>query len=167
MSKKQFVIADPHFGHKGIITFENGRNFKTIEDHDDCIIYNWNSVVSPEDTVYVLGDVAMNRRCIATVGRCNGRKILIKGNHDIFKLKDYAPYFEDIRAYKIFPDKKMILSHIPIHTQCMDRWDINVHGHLHGENVIDPDDAFNDRRYRCVSCEQVKFTPVNLEDLIL
>lgn len=157
MTKKIFVIADTHFGHKGILTFakKDGhklRDFNTTEEHDDHIVACWNSVVGEHDTVYVLGDVAINRRCISTIGRCNGRKILIKGNHDIFKLKDYTPYFEDIRAYKIFPMHGIILSHIPIHPQCMDRWILNMHGHLHDENI-------NDKRYECVSCEQVDYHP--------
>jgi len=170
MPKKQFVIADTHFGHKGIITFTNKtgcriRPFDTIEKHDDFIVYQWNSVVGTEDTVYVLGDLAMNRKSIATIDRCNGRKILIKGNHDIFKLKDYTPYFEDIRAYKIFPKEGIILSHIPIHPDCMDRWKVNVHGHLHANNVIDPDDCFGGRRYKCVSCEQINYKPVVIEEI--
>ncbi|MGA1873758.1 MAG: hypothetical protein ACMUHY_08805, partial [Thermoplasmatota archaeon] len=39
-------------------------------------------------------------------------KVLIKGNHDIFKLTDYTKYFRDIRGYHVM--NGLILSHIPI-----------------------------------------------------
>lgn len=164
-----FTIADLHFGHFGIITFENGRvQFKTTEEHDQFIIDNWNAVVKPQDKVYVLGDVAMNRRCISTIDRCNGKKILIKGNHDEpFKLKEFTPYFEDVKAYKIFSKEKVILSHIPIHPQCMTRWRLNIHGHLHDDFIFEsPLVSVPDSFYKCVSCEQINYTPVKIEDLI-
>lgn len=51
---------------------------------NEVIIDNWNSVVSPGDTVYHLGDVALGQidKSLACVSRLNGYKILILGNHD-------------------------------------------------------------------------------------
>lgn len=161
---RTFVIADTHFGHAGVCQFQDGegkplRPWDAPEEMDEALVDNWNSVVNPADRVYVLGDLAINRRGIATVGRCNGRKVLVKGNHDIFKLKDYLPFFDDIRAYVVQPKNGLIMSHIPIHPQNMERWKLNIHGHTHAWTLPDP-------KYRCVSVEQIGFTPLDLQEII-
>lgn len=50
-----YYIADMHFGHDNIRRLSN-RPFKTIEEMDRTIIDNWNSRVSDNDDVYILGD---------------------------------------------------------------------------------------------------------------
>lgn len=167
MSRRTWVVADTHFGHQLMTTL---RPWPTIEEHDQAIIDNWNSVVGETDRVYVLGDVAMNRRHLPTIGKCNGKKVLVKGNHDIFKLKDYLPYFDDIRAYVVKPKHGLVMSHIPIHPGSMERWKLNVHGHLHEYQVQSPSGQYNgkhpDPRYRCVSMEQIGYTPILLDSLL-
>jgi calcineurin-like phosphoesterase family protein len=170
---KTWVVADTHFGHQLMTTL---RPWDTIEEHDEALIDNWNGVVGETDRVYVLGDVAMNRRHLPTIGRCNGKKVLVKGNHDIFKLKDYLPFFDDIRAYVVKPKIGVILSHIPIHPQSLERWKLNVHGHLHEHHVqhdLRIDDTGRgvlrggyDTRYKRVSLEQINYTPILLDSLI-
>lgn len=167
MSGRTWLIADPHFGHANIINFKRDdgtplRPFKSVEEMDDTIVNNWNAVVDPKDRVYVLGDVVMNRQCLHTLYRLQGRMVLVKGNHDIFSLKDYAPFFDDIRAYVVKKDKhgrKVILSHVPIHPDSVGRWGINIHGHLHYQTVDDP-------RYKCVSVEHTNYTPVEWNALL-
>lgn len=140
------------------------------------MISSWNSVVRPNDTVYHLGDVVINKKALPLVGRCNGRKILIKGNHDIFDIKDYLTYFEDVRAYKVFPKEKFICSHIPIHPSEFGRMGVNVHGHTHTNKVlkeIEVDtgigalpDFVPDDRYFCVCVEPLNYTPIELTELM-
>jgi calcineurin-like phosphoesterase family protein len=89
-------------------------------------------------------------------GRLNGRKALVRGNHDIFELKLYAKYFDQIYGVKVFDD--MILSHIPLHPESIARWGFNVHGHLHANSMNDP-------RYLCVSVEQTDYRPITLEQV--
>lgn len=159
-----FFISDTHFGHAGIITFQHDnkplRPFSTIEEHDETLVNNWNNKVGVRDTVYHLGDVVMNRKALPILDRLNGRKVLIKGNHDIFPLKDYVKYFDDIRAYKVMTEHGIICSHIPIHPESLARWKINIHGHLHG-NIL------ADNRYLSVCCEQVNYIPISLHELLL
>lgn len=166
MSTRAFVVSDTHFGHKlmGVGIEPDGekiRPFASVEEHDETIVERWNAVVKPQDRVYHLGDVAINRRAVATLGRCNGRIALIKGNHDIFKLKDYLPYVDDIRAYRVFTDTPvmMVLSHIPIHAESMGRFGMNAHGHTH-KRILE------DRRYRNVCLEQTGYAPIRLDQLI-
>ena len=54
---KYFFIADTHFGHSEIMNYEN-RPFSSVEEMDNTIISNWNSVVSDNDKVFVLGDLS-------------------------------------------------------------------------------------------------------------
>lgn len=161
-----FTIADLHFFHKNIITFmdETGnklRDFESILEHDETLIANWNKVVSPTDKVYVLGDVAINKKGLPLLSRLNGIKnsSLIAGNHDIFGTDEYLRYFKAVRGSRVFREPKFIMTHIPVHESELDRFKINVHGHLH--NKIVPDD-----RYICVSAEHTNFTPLSFDELI-
>lgn len=170
---KTWLISDTHFGHRNILTFMRSdstplRSFDSIEEMDEAIIDNWNRVVGDKDRVYHLGDVAINRRCLQILGRLKGRIALIKGNHDIFKLKDYAQYVDDIRAYNILDG--CILSHIPVHPESLRRFGCNIHGHLHYGRVLKnvkhgliPSNI--DNRYYNVSCEMVNFTPIDWEEV--
>lgn len=173
MSGRTWVCADHHFGHRNILTFtrDDGtmlRSFASIEEHDETIIANHNALVDPKDRVYMLGDLAMHRSAVKTVSRLNGRLVLVKGNHDIFKLKEYAPYFDDIRAYVVQLDQqknKVILSHIPIHPESLGRWGVNIHGHLHARRVLDAKGNI-DPMYKCVSLEHTNFSPREIHQVL-
>lgn len=160
MANNVFLISDTHFGHKNICNFLRAdgvtklRPWNSPEEMDEVMVERWNAVVKPGDKVYHLGDVAINRRCLPTMDRLNGRKVLIKGNHDIFKLTDYTKHFYDVRAYHVLD--MFIMSHIPLHTANLGRFKGNVHGHMH-EHVID------DPRYKSVCVEQVDYTPIAFE----
>lgn len=78
---------------------------------NEALINNWNSVVTSSDTVYVLGDVALKRTSWVFLNLLNGRKILISGNHDIYEVKEYLKYFDDVRGYMI---KENMNFHIPL-----------------------------------------------------
>lgn len=164
---KTFVIADLHFGHQGMCNFtrDDGsklRPWTYYKDMDDALVANWNAVVTKDDKVYVLGDVAMHHRSIAKIGECNGDKVLIKGNHDQGKLSQYAPFFRDIRAY--WQLSKCLLSHIPIHPESLGRWRANIHGHTHYRRVLLGTEY--DPRYICVSVEHTNYAPRLWDDVL-
>ena len=174
MSHNVFFVSDTHFGHANIIKFtdNNGnriRPFDSIEEHDETLVRNWNSVVQPNDRVYHLGDVVINRKFLPILGRLNGRKKLVKGNHDIFNLKDYAPYFEDILAYRVFPKEGIICSHIPVHVDNLERFPLNVHGHTHSNFVKTTQFSSKgtpDPRYLNICVEHTNWTPVSFDFLL-
>ena len=154
-----FLTADTHFGHKGVCQFlrDDGtklRPWNDPDEMDEAMVAAWNDTVRPGDKVYHLGDVVINRKALNTLRRLNGDKVLIKGNHDIFRLEDYLPHFRDIRAYHVMD--KFILSHIPVHADSKGRFRGNIHGHLHARTIPDP-------WYRCVSVEQTDFRPILFE----
>lgn len=137
------------------------RPFDSLEHMHDVLVERWNKVVHVKDTVYHLGDVAIPRSGLQVLERLNGRKILIRGNHDIFKLRDYAKYFEDIRGCH-FRDG-LVFSHIPLHRDCFisERYKGNVHGHLHRYRVKYQEEI--DPLYFSACVEVNDFTPVPWE----
>ena len=177
MSMNRFLISDTHFGHTNTwekFTLTDGsplRPFTSTEEMDEIMVDNWNKTVRSNDTVYHLGDVVIAKRNLETVKRLNGRKILIRGNHDIFKDKDYYEAgFEQIHGVRVFVDQ-FILSHIPLHPDCVsERFKRNVHGHLHGNRIMwapkHPKQLEIDPRYLSVCVEQINFTPISFDDVM-
>ena len=169
MSGKTWVAADHHFGHPNILRFMDsngvkirGSRFADTDEHDEYLIKVHNERVHPQDRVYLLGDVCISRRNIHKMGRLNGRIVLVKGNHDIFKLSDYTPYVDDVRACVVKKDhdgNKVILSHIPIHPDSLGRWGTNIHGHYHQNKLDDP-------RYICVSLEHTNYFPIEFQEAL-
>jgi calcineurin-like phosphoesterase family protein len=98
--------------------------------------------------------------------RLNGDKVLIRGNHDIFRDEEYRQHFRELRAYHVM--NGMILSHIPIHSDSLGRFGVNIHGHLHANRVMAEvwGEYEIDRRYHCVCVEQTDFKPILFEDVI-
>lgn len=155
-----FSIGDTHFGHRGIINFSATkpfRPFETIEEHDAEIVRRWNSVVGKKDTVFHHGDFCFGKRNLAIAAELNGDKRLIMGNHDCYATEDYLKYFT--KLYGSVEYKGMILSHIPVHPGQLQRWYMNVHGHLHTNTIDDP-------RYFNVSCEQINLTPIPFDEIL-
>lgn len=176
-----FLVSDTHFGHLGVCRFMRNdgvtklRPWDTPEEMDEEMIRRWNERVRPNDKVYHLGDVVINRRALPTLARLNGDKVLIRGNHDIFRDTEYREYFRELRAYHVM--NGMILSHIPIHEESLGRFGTNIHGHLHANRVMKRASTtaefvergskeWIDPRYHCVCVEHTDFTPILFEDVI-
>jgi calcineurin-like phosphoesterase family protein len=175
-----FLVSDTHFGHAGVCKFtrDDGvtklRPWTDPDEMDEEMVRRWNDRVRPNDKIYHLGDVVINRRALKTLARLNGDKVLIRGNHDIFPDTEYREYFRELRAYHVM--NGMILSHIPLHDESLGRFGTNIHGHLHANRVRKPR-GFDvktgtilysteiDPRYWCACVEQTDFAPILLEDV--
>jgi calcineurin-like phosphoesterase family protein len=157
-----FFIADLHLGHRNILRFEGGRQefASSVEEHDEKLVDNWNKVVTKNDTVWVLGDVAFGKESLKHVGRMHGYKRLVLGNHDHYATESYLQYFN--KVYGAATTKEgWILTHIPVHPSQLDsRFTANVHGHLHRNTIPDP-------RYQCVSVERTDYAPISYEEVCL
>ena len=177
-----FLVSDTHFGHAGVCRFTRAdgctplRPWDDAAEMDEAMVKAWNERVKPTDKIYHCGDVVINRRALSIMDRLNGDKVLIRGNHDIFKDEDYRKYFRDLRAYHIM--NGLILSHIPIHPESLGRFGCSIHGHLHANRVmkpagVDPNTGEIlygneiDPRYYNVSVEQLPdFAPILFEDVL-
>ena len=138
-----YLTSDLHFNHMNILKYEpESRPFSSIEEMNETIIQNWNEVVTANDTVYVLGDMAMGmiEDAIPLIKRLNGKIILIRGNHDTKKrleaFKEIGIEVYDI-FYLPYKGKYFIMCHFPIASKefiDMVRYDnsevVNLYGHL-------------------------------------
>ena len=181
MMPSVFLVSDTHFGHAGVCRFTRNdgvtklRPWTDPEEMDEFMVRAWNERVRPNDKVYHLGDVVINRKALKILARLNGDKVLIRGNHDIFPDVEYREYFRELRAYHVM--NGMILSHIPVHAESLGRFGVNIHGHLHANRVkrargVDARTGEvlysdeNDVRYHCVCVEQTDFSPILFEDVV-
>lgn len=156
-----FFIGDTHFGHRGILTYEDVRAFETVDDMNQYLITEWNKVVGKKDKVFHLGDFCFGKRYLPIAGELNGRKHLVMGNHDIYAAHDYLEYFDKLSGCVHY--NGMILTHIPVHPHQLDkRFWANVHGHYHSRTF----DRIG-KRYVNVSCENLpNMAPIPLDEVI-
>lgn len=134
----------------------------------------WNKTVGPKDHVFHLGDFVINRKYLSIAEQLNGIKTLIKGNHDNFKLEEYAKYFKDIKGSHVLAG--FLCTHIPVHPNQFHRWPGNIHGHLHTNHVMREVEVETgvgmmnglerDPRYMNVCVEQTEYRPISLETVV-
>jgi calcineurin-like phosphoesterase family protein len=93
-----WFTSDLHLGHVRIIELCK-RPFANVDEMNEAIIENWNSVVKDGDRVYVLGDVALGTiaNSLPLCQRLNGLKYLIPGNHD----RVWSSYGKKIRELDV------------------------------------------------------------------
>lgn len=133
-----FFISDTHFFHRNILKLGRGRPFSSTEEMNERIVQNWNATIKAEDTVYHLGDVAFGKFEDAKeiVQKLNGRKILIKGNHDRSANRMIEMGFVECHNSFVIEAEcgKLYLSHKPlVESETLKIFDcrFNFHGHIH------------------------------------
>lgn len=195
-----YFISDLHFFHSNIFKYEPIRKEK-FENHQAYIkkiVENWNSVVNKDDEVYIVGDLFVgfnqfkkdlkieneSEKEIAKkiLSKLNGKKYLIKGNHD----KKTNSWYEDTGIEEVllskpltFNNKNYFLLHYPICDEytskskdldylkivkaelqnCGDF--IIIHGHTHSNVWCQNCDL----KHFNVSIEQIDFTPISIKDV--
>lgn len=177
-----FFTSDLHFGHLNIIKYCN-RPFADTDEMDEYLIRAWNETVSATDTVFVLGDVALGSidKSLSRLGRLQGRKILVSGNHDRcwmyskrsdeWRERYLNEGFDEIHEEMVYDlaGEEVILSHFPYKGDSHEverfpaarpedagKW--LFHGHVH--------DAFAQRgRQVNVGVDVRNFRPISAEAL--
>lgn len=139
---KVLFTSDLHFTHRSIVQYTNRGVDTTQEDHDEWLIDLWNKQVDKDTIVYNLGDYVFNARKFekfeAIDKRLNGKKILVRGNHDNRKVFDKSGHeWYDLKGFNI-DGHHFVMCHFPLAI-----WDKrhhgawHLHGHSHGGYVID------------------------------
>lgn len=170
---KIFITSDCHFNHNNILKYEPiSRNFKDIEEMNETIISNWNSVVLEEDTVYVCGDLCLGAidKIAPIIERLNGNITLIRGNHDSKRRIEVYEYLgiivKDI-DYISYKGKFFILCHFPITNDefrkmiCQNNSEVvSLYGHVHSSAPK----GYVDGTYH-VGMDTNDLTPISLEQI--
>lgn len=76
-----FFTSDWHLGWESTLVYDE-RPFQTPEEQNQDLVKRFNNMVKPEDTTYFLGDMGKPKDLLEVLPQLNGKKILIRGNHD-------------------------------------------------------------------------------------
>ena len=174
-----FLTSDLHFNHDREFVWKV-RGFESVQEMNETIVENWNSVVGPDDDVYVLGDLCLGgggplvlQKNKILIEALNGRIHIIRGNHDteprvrmyetctnvvdVVKWADMLHY----RGYHFY------LSHFPTLTGNLEKESLkqctcNLFGHTHQTTNFHLDMPF---MYH-VGVDSHNCYPVALDDII-
>lgn len=152
--KIKAFYSDPHYGHENIISFCS-RPFWDVEHMERSFVEKYNKIITDIDDVCIwVGDSFFCRKEEAKkiMSKLNGKKILIKGNHDM-KESDMLYVGFDIVCEKMFikiDGHKCLICHYPwktLNEDINDRYKdkrpekdghtILIHGHTHSSKKFD------------------------------
>jgi len=163
-----YFTSDLHLGHENIIRLTN-RPFVCVEDMNNKLIHNYNSIVHKNDLVYILGDLTYKisvDKSNKLIQQLKGRKVLILGNHD---LKYDSHLFEDILDYKEFNQNKIkyVLMHYPLMSwnDSYKNKSIHLHGHIHAQYVYNLKNRHDNILRYDVGVDANNYFPVSLTSI--
>ena len=154
---EMWLWSDLHLGHAMTISVFN-RPYKTPDEMDNALFRAWRRVVQPDDTVAVLGDVAiggLSGRRLKQLRAAPGRKILVVGNHEFDgTFEGHLDGFDEVFSSVYVPgNPELLLTHVPLRD--IPEGCVNVHGHRHAG-------APPETRHIDVAVEQVEYRPRSL-----
>ena len=128
-----WFTADYHFYHSNIIKY-CFRPFRDIYEMEYELIKRNNEVVKKDDILYVIGDIALPNKVTkykleTTIAALNGKKYLIRGNHDKYSDDFYKKIgFEEV--YDMLKVEEFNLVHDPamVNLNLREKWLV---GHVH------------------------------------
>lgn len=157
-----YFIADTHFSEENIRLYEN-RPFVSVTEMNRALVQRWNERVNKEDEVYVLGDFGADGQEALFLGQLNGKKFLVKGNHDIRTNQYYRDCgFEEVYDYPVIIKGFWILSHEPLYVNTNMPY-ANLFGHVHNSPIFN---TYSNQNY-CVSVERIHYTPISFDEIVL
>lgn len=171
-----FFTSDCHFCHSNVIKYD-GRPFNDVEEMNERLITNWNSVVGDKDIVFYLGDLSFDRSSGETeriVNELNGTIHFILGNHDNEKDIRKLNRFETISDYVNLsildldnPRKKqgIMMMHYPILSwDKAHHGDWHLHGHCHQSLVVQNPDYYK-RKVLDMGCNGWDYRPMSYNEI--
>ena len=163
-----YFTSDLHLGHKAAINMCE-RPFEDVEEMNRTLIGNINARVKQHDTLYILGDIA--HRCPVEdvnkmIAKINGKKFLIKGNHD----KQYdQSLFEGIYDFLEvnFDGNPISLMHYPMVEWPKSRHgSIHLHGHQHNKPEYNHEQKAQGKLRYDVGVDANHYCPVSLNEIL-
>jgi len=155
----RWVTSDHHWGHGRLnATYcKETRGFATVDEMNAQLIARWNESIAPDDEVLLVGDVFVSRQMtldekVGILRMLNGRKTLIRGNHD----DDLTPFgpagFEAVVDHIWMPAERILVIHkgpdpryAPRELALRDELAalLTVHGHDHRHGIPDAPGCLN------------------------
>ncbi len=167
-----YFTADLHFGHSNVISYEN-RPFQTVEEMDGALIQNWNRRVSPEDEIFILGDLTLKgpEKANAVLEQLQGRKYLVRGNHDgyVERAAFCQAHFQWVKDYHelVYQGRRFILCHYPLLSwNGMWRGAVHLHGHQHNPPCYNEENRKIGLARLDVGVDAQNMAPISLEELL-
>lgn len=167
-----YYIADTHFGHQKVISFDQ-RPFNSVEEMDQTMIARWNEVVRQEDDVYILGDFCLHASYPPAwyLEQLSGRKHLIQGNHDGILLKDSkaVALLESIDKMLFVRDgdTNLVLCHFPLaEWNGFYRGAYHIYGHVHQRDSSSLRYMMQQEKALNAGCMLNQYCPVSFEKLV-
>jgi calcineurin-like phosphoesterase family protein len=151
--RKVWICSDSHYSHKNIcrgvtewrlpdgsVPLSQTRDFNTIEQMNETIVNNINSVVGQDDVLIHLGDFSFGG--FENIQKFRDRILckeihLILGNHDhhVENNRDNVQeLFTSVNHYTrlLYKFKTFVLCHFPIQSwDGLNKGHIQLHGHVH------------------------------------
>ena len=157
-----WLYSDLHLHHRNIIDYCS-RPFADIEEMDATLLERWEQTVEWNDTIVVLGDVAlagaMSSEDTRQLARLPGHKLLVRGNHDFGgggKPVDTG-MGRGWMAIAVESEPPLLFTHVPLAQ--VPTGAVNVHGHTHEEPTAGNLPRIN------VSVEQTEYRPIELKKI--
>lgn len=183
-----YYISDLHLRHANVIRLD-GRPFANMEEMEAEIIRRWNERVTPQDTVYIIGDFCWqtSNEWIDILKQLKGRKVLIRGNHDPKRIDGkLAKMFDDVKDYKEINDngRRVCMSHFPnmfynksyhantymlcghVHTTLENEWLEKWRSELRKQRVLDGGGNYGNIINVGCMMPYMNYTPRTLDELI-
>jgi calcineurin-like phosphoesterase family protein len=163
-----FFTADLHLGHEEVIA-KRHRPFASVTEMNEALIENYNQRVTADDTVYILGDLChrlTEEEANRLIARLNGRKILLRGNHDV----DYDPaLFEGMHDFLMedFDGRRFVMIHYAlIDWPGRKKGGIHLHGHMHESRAYNEENRRNGLFRYDVGVDANDYRPVSLPEIL-
>ena len=173
---KLWFTSDPHFNHANIIKYCN-RPFTNVNEMNELLISNWNSVVKEDDIIVCGGDFSWGspKDCQNILEQLNGQKVLVIGNHeksvmesaknrDLFTLGLFDILNITVMDEEVSDEfQDIVVCHYPMIT-----WDKShrgswqLFGHVHG--MLDDNSALSPNQFD-IGVDSHNFMPISYQEV--
>jgi calcineurin-like phosphoesterase family protein len=139
-----FFTSDNHYFHDNIIKYCD-RPFSGSLDMNAEMMSRWNSRVGPDDIGIFVGDISAGLKKRTgelrdIIGGLNGKKILVRGNHD-HQTNEWYVESGFLEVFDFLNLGGVILCHYPLHSlaergldeSAFGPYSFVVHGHVHAK----------------------------------
>lgn len=169
---KIYVTSDLHFGHDREFIWKV-RGYNSVDNMNIDLVSKWNSIVTDEDDVYVLGDLMLGLpQNIEYVKKLHGKLHIVLGNHDTKKREEMYKELNNVVevACAIRLDYKkyhFFMTHYPCLTGNLEKehlrqMTLNLYGHTHQKTNFYEDRPY---MYHC-GVDSHNGYPVDLDQVI-